>query len=75
MEEMPGDVLDDGGVSGEDGLGVDDLVLLGRGVDVPQADGVVVAGRQQVPVQVGVPGQAVPLLLVAAQLQVGVTLA
>ena len=50
----------------ENGLGVDDLVL-GGGVDVPQADGVVVGGRQQVAVEVGVPRQTVALLLVTAQ--------
>ena len=47
---MPSDILDNGGVAGEDSLGVDDLVLLGRAVDVPEADGVVVRGREEVPV-------------------------
>ena len=50
------------------------LVFLGRAVDVPEADGVVVGGGEEVPVQVGVPAQAVALLLVAAQSQVGVAL-
>ena len=74
VQEMPSDVLDDSGVAGEDGLGVDDLVLLGRAVDVPEADSVVVRGREEVPVQVRVPAEAVALLLVAAQAQVGVAL-
>ena len=50
------------------------LVLLGRAVDVPEADGVVVGGGEEVPVQVGVPAQPVALLLVAAQPQVRVAL-
>ena len=50
------------------------LVFLGRAVDVPEADGVVVGGGEEVPVQVGVPAQSVALLLVAAQPQVGVAL-
>ena len=57
----------------ENSLGVDDLVLLGSGVDVPQTDGVVIGGGQQVAVQVGVPGEAVAFLLVSSQLQVWVT--
>lgn len=59
--------LHDGGVSRENGLGVDHPVLFGRGVDVPQADSVVVGGAEEVPVQVGVPGQAVAFFLVAAE--------
>ena len=56
MEQMPGHVLDDSSVPCEDRLRVDYLVLLGSGVDVPQADRVVIAGREQVPVEVWVPG-------------------
>ena len=59
----------------EDGLGVDDLVLFGSGVDVPQTDGVVIRGGEQVAVEVGVPGETVALLLVAPELEVWVTLA
>ena len=55
MEQVPGDILNHSSVPSEDCLGVDDLVLLGRGVDVPEADGVVVRGGEQVAVQVGVP--------------------
>ena len=50
MEQMPGDILNNGSVSCKDCLGVNDLVLLGGGVDVPQADGVVVTGREEVSV-------------------------
>ena len=39
----------------ENCLSVNDLVLLGFGVDVPQADGVVVRGGQEVAIQVRVP--------------------
>ena len=39
---MPGYVLHHGGVTRENGLGVDNFVF-GGGVDVPQADGVVIA--------------------------------
>ena len=60
VEEVPGHVLHHRRVPGENRLGVDDLVLLGRGVDVPEADGVVVRGGEQVAVQVGIPGQTVP---------------
>ena len=74
VQQVPGNILNDGRVAGEDGLGVDHLVLLGRAVDVPEADGVVVGGGEEVAVQVGVPAQAVALLLVAAQAQVGVAL-
>ena len=59
----------------EDGLCVDDLVLFGSGVDVPQTDGVVIRGGEQVAVEVGVPGETVALLLVAPELEVWVTLA
>ena len=55
VEQVPGHVLNHARVPGEDRLGVDDLVLLGGGVDVPQADGVVVAGGEEVAVDVGVP--------------------
>lgn len=41
------------------------LVFFGGGVDVPQADGVVVAGGQEVAVQVRVPRETVALLLVS----------
>ena len=67
---MPGDVLLHGSMAWdkvgykigtstprttcENCLSVDDLVLLGGGVDVQQADGVVIRGGQQVPDQVGV---------------------
>ena len=61
---MPGDILDDGCVAREDSLGVYDFVLLGSGVDVPETDGVVVTGGQEVAVQVGVPGETVAFLLV-----------
>ena len=44
VEQMPGDILNNGSVSCEDRLGVNDLVLLGGSIDVPQADGVVVTG-------------------------------
>ena len=74
VQQVPGNILNDGRVAGEDGLGVNHLVLLGRAVDVPEADGVVVGGGEEVPVQVGVPAQPVALLLVAAQPQVGVAL-
>ena len=50
VEQMPGDILNNGSVSCKDCLGVNDLVLLGGGVDVPQADGVVVTGREEVSV-------------------------
>ena len=58
-------------MSGEDCPGVDDPVFLGGGIDVPEADGVVVRRAQQVAVKVGVPGQAVALLLVPAESGVG----
>jgi hypothetical protein len=35
--------------------GGDNLVLFGCSVDIPQADGVIITGRQQVSVLVGVP--------------------
>lgn len=44
MEQVPSYVLNDGGVTGKDVLGVDDAEFLRGCVDVPQADGVVVAG-------------------------------
>ena len=74
MEQMPGHVLDDSSVPCEDRLRVDYLVLLGSGVDVPQADRMVIAGREQVPVEVRVPGQPVALLLVPSQSQIGLAL-
>ena len=40
------------------------------GVDVPEADGVIVAGGEEVAVEVGVPGQPVTFLLVTTELQV-----
>ena len=39
VQQVPGDVLHHRRVAREDGLGVDDLALLGPGADVPQADG------------------------------------
>ena len=75
MEQMPGYILNNGSVACEDGLSVDNLVLLGGGIDVPQADGVVVTGREEVSVEVGIPGQAVALLLVTPQSQVWLALA
>ena len=74
MEQMPGHVLDDSSVPCEDCLRVDYLVLLRSGVDIPQADRVVIAGREQVPVEVWVPGQPVALLLVPSQSQIGLAL-
>ena len=56
---MPGDVFHHGRVSGEDGFGVDDSVLTRLRVDVPQADGVIVRGGEEVTVQVRVPWEAV----------------
>jgi len=46
------------------------LVFFGCSIDVPQADGVIITGGQQMTVQVRVPGQAVTFLLVAPQTQV-----
>ena len=72
---MPGNVLNNSSVSCEDSLSVNDLVLLGGGVDVPEADGVVVTGREEMSVEVGVPREAVALLLMTSQPQVGLALA
>jgi len=35
MQQMPGNVLDDSSVTGENGFGIDDLVFLGGSIDVP----------------------------------------
>ena len=59
----------------ENSLGFNDLLLLGSGVDVPETDGVVIRGGEQVAVEVGIPGETVALLLVAPELEVWVTLA
>lgn len=75
VQQMPCDVFDDSSVSGEDVLCVDDTIFLGRRVDVPQANGVIVRGRQQVSVQVRIPRQTVAFLLVAAKTQVWVAFA
>ena len=45
-------------------------MLFGRSVDIPQADGMVIAGREQVAVQVRVPGESVALLLVSLEPQI-----
>lgn len=45
-------------------------MFFGRSVDVPQADGMVIAGREQVAVQVRVPGESVALLLVSLEPQI-----
>jgi hypothetical protein len=67
---MPGDVLNNGRVSSENGLGINDLVFFGCSIDIPQADGVIVTGGQEMTVQVRVPRQAIAFLLVASQTQV-----
>jgi len=41
---MPSHVLNNGGVAGEDVLGINNPMLLGCGIDVPQADGVIIRG-------------------------------
>ena len=47
VEEVPSNVLNHGGVTRENGFGVDYFVF-GGGVDVPQADGVVIAVADRV---------------------------
>lgn len=42
VQQMPGDILNHGRVACENGLGIDDAVFFGSGVDVPQANRVVV---------------------------------
>ena len=75
VQQMPGHILHHCSVPSEDGLSVNDLVLFRSGIDVPQTDGVVIRGGEQVAVEVGVPGETVALLLVAPELEVWVTLA
>ena len=55
VQEMPGHVLNHGGVSGEDSLSVDNLVLLGSRVDIPQTDGVVIGGGEKMAIEVRIP--------------------
>ena len=45
-------------------------MFFGRSVDVPQADGMVITGREQVAIQVRVPGESVALLLVSLEPQI-----
>ncbi len=62
MEEMPGDVLNDGRVPSEDGLGLNDVIPSESRwgcVDIPKTDRVIVRGRQEVSIQIGIPGQSV----------------
>ena len=61
---MPGYVLHHGGVTRENGFGVDNFVF-GGGVDVPQADGVVIAVQGQ-----GVATNSIFLCLLFSQLMV-----
>ena len=75
MEQVPGDILNHSSVPSEDCLGVDDLVLLWGRVDVPQANCVVVTGREEVSIEVGVPGETIAFLLMTSQPQVWLTLA
>ena len=55
MQEMPGHVLNHRGVSGEDSLSVDNLVLLGSRIDIPQTDGVVIRGGEEMAIEVRIP--------------------
>ena len=59
----------------ENGFSVNDLILFGCSIDVPQTDCVVIRGRQQVTIEVGVPGQTVAFLLMSSELEVRMTLA
>ena len=59
----------------ENCLSVDNLVLLRGGVNVPQANSVVIGRRKEVTIQIRVPGQTVSFLLVPPELEVRVTLA
>ena len=47
------------------------LVFFGGSINVPQADSVVIAGRQEVAVQVRVPGETVAFLLVTPKTEIG----
>lgn len=49
------------------------LVIFGSGINVPQANGVVVGSRQQMTIQVGIPGQTISFLLVTSQSEIRVT--
>ena len=64
MQQVPRDVLHDGRVAAEDGERVEGARRRRIRVDVPQADRVVVARREQVAVHVLVPREAVALLRV-----------
>jgi hypothetical protein len=44
------------------GLAIIININLGRGIDVPEADCMVVAGTEQMAIQIGVPGEAVAFL-------------
>lgn len=45
VEQMPGDVFDNCRVAGENGFGIDTAVFFRLGVDIPQANRMVIAGR------------------------------
>ena len=43
------------------------LIFFGSSIDVPQADGVIIAGRKEMPIEVRVPREAVPFLLMTSE--------
>ncbi|KAG8238969.1 hypothetical protein J437_LFUL013950, partial [Ladona fulva] len=73
--KMPGNVFNDSGVTGKDGLSIDDSWLLGSGIDIPQANGMIIGSTQKVAIQIRIPGQPVPFLLMTTESQVRTTFA
>jgi hypothetical protein len=66
---LPSHILDHSGVRREDGLGVQEICIGRRRLDVPEANGGVIGGAQQMAAQVGVPAQPIAFFGVAAQAQ------
>ena len=63
VQQMPRDVLHHGRVPVVDRKSVQNTIISGSAVDVPQANRVVIGGRQQISIQVGIPRETVSWMM------------
>ena len=75
MQQMPRHVLDNGRVASKHHHGVQIALTARLRVNIPQADGVIIGGAQQMTRHVLVPAETVALLAVALETQLWLTFA